>query len=163
MTPDPDVLVDLVSVPHGFEAETIAESLQSRGIRARAFTTVGDTLQWEAGIKPSCLVQVPRSQLRAAQIALASLKSDSIDIDWDELFPPDSEQPSTQDSTDRSAEPGSVSAQPDRDSRPAFFRKELTAVRSIGIILLGLFLLVFAIGLVVAVIAITRHAFLEPR
>jgi hypothetical protein len=93
LNPEPDLLVDLVRVPHGFEAETIAESLQARGIEARAFTTVGDTMQWEAGIKPSCLVQVPRSQLRAAQLALASLKSDSIDIDWDELFGPEEPAP----------------------------------------------------------------------
>jgi hypothetical protein len=123
---EPDLLVDLVRVPHGFEAETIAESLQARGIGARAFTTVGDTLQWEAGIKPSCLVQVPRSQLRAAHIALASLKSDSIDIDWDEMFGPE--------------EPAPVSQE---ESHP---RRKLTVVRILGMALLMGFVMWVLVG-----------------
>lgn len=146
MSADPDVLVDLVRVPHGFEAETIAESLLARGIQARAFTMVGDTLQWEAGIKPSCLVQVPRSQLRQAQMALASLKSDSIDIDWDELFPPEE---------DEKAKPVEQSA---RDSKPP-----RSAVRTIGLILLGTCLVAIFLGIAIAIIAVARHALMEPR
>ncbi|MBU6413419.1 MAG: hypothetical protein KGS45_08080 [Planctomycetes bacterium] len=140
MSDTPDLLVDLVRVPNGFEAETIAESLLARGIHARAFTAVGDTMQWEAGIKPSCLVQVPRSQLRAAQIALASIKSDSIDIDWDEMFGPE----------------GDISAS------PAAPRKQ-SMVKVIGLSMLIGVGFIFVLGIAIAIIAIARHAILEPR
>ncbi len=145
MTHEADVLVDLVRVPHGFEAETIAEALQSRGIQAKAFTMVGDTLQWEAGIKPSCLVQVPRSQFRAAQLALASLKSDSIDIDWDELFPPE-ESPAD------AAFPTVSTPLPGR-----------SVVRTIGMVLLGAFLVSIFLGIAIGVISVARHVLMEPH
>jgi hypothetical protein len=148
LTHDPDVLVDLVRVPHGFEAETIAEALQSRGIQAKAFTMVGDTLQWEAGIKPSCLVQVPRSQFRAAQLALASLKSDSIDIDWDELFPPEES-------------PADAATGPEPAVPTPLPRRSM--VRTIGMLLLGAFLVSIFLGIAIGVISVARHVLLEPR
>ncbi len=142
MTDEPDLLVDVVRVAHGFEAETIAESLQSRGIAARAFTTVGDTLQWEAGIKPSCVVQVPRSQFRAAQIALASIKSGSVDIDWDELFGPEPAAP---------------------PEIPAQARRGPSKMKVVGLVLLILFGTPLVIGLAAVIVAVARHALLEPR
>lgn len=82
---DPDILVDLTTARTAFEAEAIANALESRGIPARAFTLAGTMLQWDiAGTQPM-RIQVRRRDLERARQALHDVRQDSIDIDWSEV------------------------------------------------------------------------------
>lgn len=83
--PDPDILVDLTTARTAFEAEAIANALESQGIPARAFTLAGSMLQWDiAGTQPM-RVQVRRGDLERARAALHDTRQDSVDIDWSEI------------------------------------------------------------------------------
>ena len=88
------------------------------------------------------MVQVPRSQFRAAQIALASIKSGSVDIDWDELFGPEPAAP---------------------PEIPAQARRGPSKMKVVGLVLLILFGTPLVIGLAAVIVAVARHALLEPR
>lgn len=82
MTNDPEGLVVLTEAKTGFEAETIARSLEAQGIRA----TVADELTSNAFggvIRPKVMVR--RADLDRARGSLRSIKADSVDIDWSEL------------------------------------------------------------------------------
>jgi hypothetical protein len=83
MTADPEGLVVLTEAKTGFEAETIAHSLEAQGVRA----TVADAMTTElfSGAIGSAKVMVRRADLKAARNALRSIKAESVDIDWSEL------------------------------------------------------------------------------
>jgi hypothetical protein len=85
MGTDPDILVVLTTARTEFEAETLAEALRARGIRAEVFATASSTLQWEAGYSDPIKVMVRRGDAEEAERVRVSLKADSVDIDWDEV------------------------------------------------------------------------------
>jgi hypothetical protein len=83
MTADPEGLVVLTEAKTGFEAETIAHSLEAQGVRA----TVADAMTTElfSGAIGSAKVMVRRADLETARNALRAIKAESVDIDWSEL------------------------------------------------------------------------------
>ena len=82
MSQDPNELVNLCDARTSFEADTIAACLADRGFRAQAMTTTARMVQWEGGIGNTPRVQVPRSELEAARIALAEVKEEAKSVDW---------------------------------------------------------------------------------
>ncbi len=85
MHDDPDILVVLTTARTEFEAQTLAEALRARGIRAEVFATAASSLQWEAGFTDPIKVMVRRADVGDAEQVRAALKMDSVDIDWDEV------------------------------------------------------------------------------
>ena len=85
MPHDPDILVVLTSAATEFEAQALAEALRARGVPSEVFATATNTLQWQAGYTDPIKVMVRRADLEAAGAIRASLKADSVDIDWDEV------------------------------------------------------------------------------
>lgn len=85
MSNDPDTLVVLTTARTEFEAETLAEALRSRGVRAEVFAAAASALQWEAGYTDPIKVMVRRGDAERAEQVRVSLKADSVDIDWDEV------------------------------------------------------------------------------
>lgn len=85
MADDPDMLVVLTTARTEFEAQTLAEALRARGIRAEVFATAASSLQWEAGFTDPIKVMVRRADVGEAEKVRAALKMDSVDIDWDEV------------------------------------------------------------------------------
>jgi len=82
---DPDMLVVLTTARTEFEAQTLAEALRARGNRAEVFATAASSLQWEAAFTDPIKVMVRRADVGEAEKVRASLKADSVDIDWDEV------------------------------------------------------------------------------
>ncbi len=82
MSQDPNELVDLCDARTSFEADTIAACLVDRGFRAQAMSTTARVVQWEGGIGNTPRVQVPRSELEAARIALSEVKEEAKSVDW---------------------------------------------------------------------------------
>jgi hypothetical protein len=82
---DPDMLVVLTTARTEFEAQTLAEAVRARGIRAEVFATAASSLQWEAGFTDPIKVMVRRADVAEAEKVRAALKMDSVDIDWDEV------------------------------------------------------------------------------
>ena len=85
MHDDPDILVVLTTARTEFEAQTLAEALRARGIRAEVFATAASSLQWEAGFGDPIKIMVRRADVGEAEKVRAALKMDSVDIDWDEV------------------------------------------------------------------------------
>lgn len=85
MGDDPDMLVVLATARTEFEAETLAEALRARGVRAEVFAAAASALQWEGGYTDPIKVMVRRGDAERAEEIRVSLKADSVDIDWDEV------------------------------------------------------------------------------
>ncbi len=85
MHDDPDILVVLTTARTEFEAQTLAEALRARGIRAEVFATAASSLQWEAAFTDPIKVMVRRAGGGEGEKVRAALKRDSVDIDWDEV------------------------------------------------------------------------------
>ncbi|MBY0111798.1 MAG: DUF2007 domain-containing protein [Phycisphaerales bacterium] len=105
MATDPDTLVDLTTARSEFEASIMIGVLKDRGIPAFTFSHAGMTLQWEVAGSLPFRVCVRKADLDRARDALREARSDSVDIDWNEVAvgpPPD----------------GNVSKQLDDEPRP---------------------------------------------
>jgi hypothetical protein len=100
---DPDILVDLTTARTDFEAEVIVNALNEQGIPARAFTTAGAMLQWEAAVSQPMRIVVRRRDFDAAKAALRAIRADSVDLDWDEVDTGDT-SPTTESEQKRSGE-----------------------------------------------------------
>lgn len=85
MGDDPDMLVVLTTARTEFEGQTLAEALRARGVPAEVFATAASSLQWEAGFTDPIKVMVRRADVERASQIRASIKADSVDIDWDEV------------------------------------------------------------------------------
>ncbi len=85
MPPDPDILVPLTTARTEFEAATIAAALRHEGIGVEVFATAGNALGWEAAMTNPIRVMVRRREAAAASSVLRAIRSQSVDIDWDEL------------------------------------------------------------------------------
>jgi hypothetical protein len=92
MPTDPDTLVDLTTARSEFEASIMIGVLKDRGIPAFTFSNAGMTLQWEVAGSLPFRVCVRKSDLEPARDALRQARSESMDIDWNEVAvgtPPD--------------------------------------------------------------------------
>lgn len=85
MRSDPDSLVDLTSARSEFEASIMIGVLKDRGIPAFTFSNAGMTLQWEVAGSLPFRVCVRRDDLEQAREALREARSESVDIDWNEV------------------------------------------------------------------------------
>ena len=85
MRSDPDSLVDLTSARSEFEASIMIGVLKDRGIPAFTFSNAGMTLQWEVAGSLPFRVCVRRDDLEQAREALRDARSESVDIDWNEV------------------------------------------------------------------------------
>lgn len=85
MHEDPDMLVVLTTARTEFEAQTLAEALRARGIRAEVFAEAAATLQWDVAATDPIKVMVCRGDREDAERVRTALKADSVDIDWDEV------------------------------------------------------------------------------
>jgi hypothetical protein len=82
---DPDILVDLTTARHEFEAAVIAEALGADGVPAYAFGSAGSTLKAEIAATQPFRVQVRRRDLALAQSLLAEIRASRDEIDWDDV------------------------------------------------------------------------------
>lgn len=80
---DPDTPVELTSRASEAAAEMIAGSLRDRGIEARVLG--GMLTGFRAEAPAQARVVVRRRDLDAARAALAEIRSESVDLDWDEV------------------------------------------------------------------------------
>lgn len=94
MNDDPDILVLLTTARTEFEASTIAESLRHEGIPSEVFPIGANPVQWESVMTNPIRVMVRRRDLQAAADQLRAIRSESIDIDWDEVNVGEPEKPS---------------------------------------------------------------------
>jgi len=85
MHPDPDELLTLLSTRTEFEAEVIVRALESNGIPARSFATSATTLGWMAVDPRPVKVVVRRADLHRARLAVDQNRTDSIDLEWEDL------------------------------------------------------------------------------
>lgn len=83
--PRPDDTVVLLETRTGFEAETIAAALRSRGIEARTADMASAALFSNATGYSKVLVL--RGQEEEARQTLRTIRQDSVDIDWDQVNP----------------------------------------------------------------------------
>jgi hypothetical protein len=83
MPPSPADIVELTSVHAEFQAEAIAAALRARGIEARVLG--GALAGFRAEAPGAAKVVVFRRDLTAARAILAEVRSESVDIDWDEI------------------------------------------------------------------------------
>ncbi len=88
MPDDPDILVPFTTAKTEFEGATIVESLRAAGIRAEVFAAASNTLQWDVNFTDPIKVMVRRADVDRAREQLATVRRDSVDIDYDELFGP---------------------------------------------------------------------------
>lgn len=79
---DPDVLLELAECRSSLEAEVLADALRSHGIFARAEHSATAALGL-LGPLPPARVLVRRVDMPDAREALAALRADSTEIDWD--------------------------------------------------------------------------------
>lgn len=84
--PDPDALVEIASTVGEFEANIVAARLESEGIQAQVFRSVGSML----GCGPIVTKDVVRVMVRAAdaeaaRAALQRAREESIDLDWSDV------------------------------------------------------------------------------
>ncbi len=85
MAQHPDDIVQLLDAANEFQAGIIVETLAEAGITAKALTM----MTGDANTSPSTGGRVPvmvrRDQVEAARAALEQRRSDSVDIDWNEV------------------------------------------------------------------------------
>jgi hypothetical protein len=80
---DPEMPVVLTTTPTEFQAEAIAAALREHGVAAMTEGGMVATFRVEA--PAHARVMVKRRDLRVAQVILRSIRSDSVDLDWDEI------------------------------------------------------------------------------
>lgn len=97
--PDPDKLVDVAQTRSEIEASTIVEALRARGIAANSYG--GALAGFRADLPSFVRVVVRAADLQRARLALASIKADSIDLNWDEIDVGQPEDPAPPGSADR--------------------------------------------------------------
>lgn len=85
MPRDPDILVPLIGALTEFEASVMVEALKAEGIPAHTFATAATTLQWDIASTQPIKVMVRRADIERAATVLKSIRTDSVDLDWDEV------------------------------------------------------------------------------
>jgi hypothetical protein len=80
---DPEMPVVLTTTPTEFQAEAIAAALREHGVAAMTEGGMVATFRVEA--PAHARVMVKRRDLRVAQEILRAIRSDSVDLDWDEI------------------------------------------------------------------------------
>ncbi|MCA9289289.1 MAG: hypothetical protein KDA05_11925 [Phycisphaerales bacterium] len=104
MPGDPDDLVVLTSAASELQAGLWISVLESHGIRGVSPGSAATTLRWEVGSTDPYRLFVRRADVDRAREVLDNQRSDSIDIDWnevdvgesaevDEAAPPDGSSP----------------------------------------------------------------------
>lgn len=85
MPEDPDDLVMLTSAASELQAGLWISVLESHGIRAVSPGSAATTLRWEVAATDPHRLYVRRADAQRAREVLDNQKSDSIDIDWNEV------------------------------------------------------------------------------
>ncbi|MEZ6232883.1 MAG: hypothetical protein R3B68_01720 [Phycisphaerales bacterium] len=85
MPDDPDDLVMLTSAASELQAGLWISVLESHGIRAVSPGSAATTLRWEVGSTDPHRLYVRRADAERAREVLDNQRSDSIDIDWNDV------------------------------------------------------------------------------
>lgn len=85
MPQHPDDIVQLLDAANEFQAGIIVETLAEAGIVAKALTSMTGDAYASPTTGGRVPVMVRRDQVEAARAALEQRRSDSVDIDWNEV------------------------------------------------------------------------------